>query len=130
MILHQLTNEVDDISTVYGKDEDATSCPTFDDYEAIFQSTDVEEPTSFPIYDVDDDMDPTPHPIYDRYDDECIEYDNEGDDLVDENESGILYEEASPQEAHHRTISSSELVGPLCDIPFHVNEIKLHDLWN
>jgi hypothetical protein len=55
-----------------GEDEDATSCPTFDDHEEMFQSTDVEEPTSFPVYDVDDDMDSTPHPIYDRYDDACI----------------------------------------------------------
>jgi hypothetical protein len=49
---------------------------------------------------------------------------------VDENRSGILYEEDSPCEAHHCTISSSESVGPLCDSPCHVDEITLCDLEN
>jgi hypothetical protein len=115
-----------------------TSCPTYEDYEEMFQSVDVEDPTSFPVYDVDDeggssmlapnyDVDSTPHPIYDMYDDAGMivpEYDNEGVDLVDENRSEILYEEDSPRESHHCTISSSESV----DNPHHVDEITSRGL--
>ena len=32
----------------------------------------MKEPSSFPMYDVDDDMDSTPHTIYDKYDDTCM----------------------------------------------------------
>jgi len=58
-----------------GKDEDETSCPTHGDYEDMFQSIDVEDPTSPLVYDVDDDggssvlapnydVGSTPHPSY------------------------------------------------------------------
>jgi hypothetical protein len=86
----ELTDEADDTSVLDGKDEDATSCP-YDDYEEMFQSTDVEDPTSFTVYDVDDedgsrvlapnyDVDSTTHPIYDMYDDASMivpEYDKD-----------------------------------------------------
>jgi hypothetical protein len=85
---------------------------------------------SFPVYDIDDDMDSALNPTYDRYDDACAEDDNKGTDLVYENESGILYEEDIPHEAHHWTLSASELVGPLSDNPRHGDEIALHDLEN
>jgi hypothetical protein len=65
-----------------------------------------------PNYDVDS----TPYPIYDTYDDAdmivpeydkgwelCVEDDNEGVELVDENISKILYEDDSPHESHHCT---------------------------
>jgi len=59
----------------------------------MFQSIDVEDPTSPLVYDVDDeggssvlapnyDVDLAPHPSYDMYDDACVEDDNEGVDLV------------------------------------------------
>jgi hypothetical protein len=48
----ELPNEADDTSVLDVKDEDTTSFPTYDDYEKIFQSTDVEDPTSFPMYDL------------------------------------------------------------------------------
>jgi hypothetical protein len=47
---------------------------------------------------------------------------------VDENKSKVLYEDDSPHESHHYTVSSIELVGPLCDIPHHVDEITFRDL--
>jgi len=90
-----------------GKDEDATLCPKYDDYEELLQSTDCEDL----LYYVDDengsrvlahkyDMDLTTHPIYDMYDDARmivpkyekdweihVEDDNEGTNLVDKSES-------------------------------------------
>jgi hypothetical protein len=145
----ELTNEADDTSVLGGKDEDATSCPTYDDYEKMFQSTDVEDSTSLLVYDAYDeggssviapthDEDSTPYPIYDMYDDACMivpeydewelcmESDNKGDELVDE----ILYEDDSPHESHHCMVSSSESVGLLCDNPHHVDEITLCELEN
>jgi hypothetical protein len=103
-----------------GKDEDETSFPTHDDYEDMFQSVDVEDPTSLLVYDANDeggssvlppnyDMGSTPHPIYDMYDDACVEDDNKGVDWV--------YED-SPHESYHCTISYSESI------------ISLHDLEN
>jgi hypothetical protein len=50
----ELTDEVDDTSVLDGEDEATTSCPTYDDYEKMFQSTDVKDSTSLPVYDVDD----------------------------------------------------------------------------
>jgi hypothetical protein len=47
----ELTNEADDTSVLDGKDEDETYCPTHDDYENMFHSTDVEDPTSPLMYD-------------------------------------------------------------------------------
>jgi hypothetical protein len=108
----------------------------------MFQSTNVEDPTSFLVnasYDEGGssviapthDEDLVPYPIYGMYDDAsmivpvlCVEDDNEGDELVDE----ILYEDDSPHESHHCMVSSSESVGPLCDNPRHVDEITLRDL--
>jgi hypothetical protein len=55
---------------------------------------------------------------------------NKEADLVDENKLEILYEEDSPCESHHCTISSSESVGPLCDNPHHVDEMTLRELEN
>jgi hypothetical protein len=126
-----------------GEDEDTTSCPTYDDYEKMFQSTNVKDSTSLPVYDADDEdgsrRNLTPHPIYDMYDDAgmivpeydkdwelCMEDDNKGADLGDESRSKNLYEEGSP----HCTTSSNESIDPLCDIPCHVDEITLHDLEN
>ena len=54
------------------------------------------------------DMGSTPHPSYDMYDDACMEDDNEGVDLV--------YEEDSPRKSYHCTISYSESISPLCDL--------------
>jgi hypothetical protein len=139
----KLTNEANDTSVLDGEDEDTTSCPTYDDYEKMFQSTDVKDSTSLPIYDVDDEDgssgNSTPHPIYDMYDDAnmivpkcdkdwelCVEDDNKGVDLGDESRSKNLYEEGSP----HCTTSSNESIDPLCDNPHHVDEITLHDLEN
>jgi hypothetical protein len=62
------------------KDEDATS---YDEYEEMFQSTDVEDPTYFNVYDDYDegsssmiapthDEDSTPYLIYDVDDDEDV----------------------------------------------------------
>jgi len=127
-----------------GEDEDATSYPIFLNHREMFQSVDVEEPTSFPMYNVYDeggsnviepthDEDSIPYSIYAIYDDACMivpelsmEDDNEGDEFVDK----ILYEGDSPHESHHYTVSSSESVGFLCDNPFHVDEITLHELEN
>jgi hypothetical protein len=127
-----------------GKYEYATSFPTYDDYETMFQSTDVEDSTYLPLYDAYDegfsdvippthDEDLVPYLIYDIYNDAgmivpklCMEDDNEGDELVDE----ILYEDDIPHESHHCTVSSSEPFSPLCDSPCHVDEITLHELEN
>jgi hypothetical protein len=104
-----------------GEDEDPTSCPTYDDYEKMFQSTNVKDSISLPVYDVDDEDgsrgNSTPHPIYDMYDDAsmivrkydkywelCMEDDNKGDDLGDKSISKNLYEEGSP----NCTTSSNE----------------------
>jgi hypothetical protein len=76
----ELTNEADDTSVLDGKDEDETYCPTHDDYEDMFQSVDVEDPTYPLVYNVDDEggssmstpnyeVGSTPHPSYDGYDD-------------------------------------------------------------
>jgi hypothetical protein len=82
----KLTDEADDTSVLDGytsdestKDEDATS---YDD-EDMFQSADVEDPTSFTMYDAYDegsssviapmhDEDSTPYLIYDVDDDEDV----------------------------------------------------------
>jgi hypothetical protein len=115
----KLTDEADDTSVLDGNDEDETSCLTHDDYEDMFQSTDIEDPTSPLIYGVDDeggssmlapnyDVGSTPHPSYDMYDDACVEDDNEGADLV--------YEEDSPCEFYHCTVSYSDSVNPLHDL--------------
>jgi hypothetical protein len=69
----ELTDEADDTSVLDGEDEDTTSCPTYDDYEKMFQSIDVKDSTSLPVYDVEDEDgssgNSTLHPIYDMYDD-------------------------------------------------------------
>jgi hypothetical protein len=85
----ELTDEADDSSVLDGNNEDATSFPSYDDYEEIFQSTDGEDLTYFPMYDADDedgynvlapnyDAYSTPHPIYELHDDAYLivpEYD-------------------------------------------------------
>jgi hypothetical protein len=135
----ELSNKDKDTSV-----EDGDVCSN---YGEVAQSTGVEASTSCPIYDDEGvlapnyDVDSTPYPIYDMYDDAgmivpeydkgwelCMEDDNEGAELVDENRSEILYEDDSPHESHHCMVSSSESVGPLCDSPRHVDEITLHDL--
>jgi hypothetical protein len=65
-------------------------------------------------------------PIHNKGSELC----NEEDYLVEEKKLEILYEENSPRESHHFTVSSSELVGPLCDIPHNVDEMTLLELEN
>jgi hypothetical protein len=94
----ELTDEFDDTSVLDGEDEATTSCPTYDDYEKIFQSTDYKDSIPIPVYDADDEDGSSgnsiPHPIYDMYDDVdmivpehdkdwelCVKVDNNGVDL-------------------------------------------------
>jgi hypothetical protein len=104
----ELNDEASNTSVLDRKDEDETSFPTHGDYEDMFQSTDVEDPTYPLVYDFDDeggssvltpnyDVGSTPHPSYDMYNDACVEDDNEGIDLV--------YEEDIPRESCHCTVS-------------------------
>jgi hypothetical protein len=91
----ELTDEVDDTSVLDGytsdestKDEDATS---YDD-DDMFQSTHVEDPTSFTMYDAYDegsssmitpthDEDSTPYLIYDVDDDEDVTVPRHDDEI-------------------------------------------------
>ena len=79
----ELTNEADDTSVLDGKDEDETSYSTYDDYEGMSQSTDVQDSTSLLVYNAVDesgssmiapmhDEDSTPYLIYDVDDDEDV----------------------------------------------------------
>ena len=61
--VYEANGSTDDAISEAAKEEDATTCPTYDD---------MKEPTSFPMYDADDDMDSIPHPIYDKDDDTCM----------------------------------------------------------
>jgi hypothetical protein len=51
-----LTDEVDGTSVLGGKDEDAKSCPTYDDYEKMLKSIDVEDSTTLPLFDSYDEV--------------------------------------------------------------------------
>jgi hypothetical protein len=51
---YEIINETDDTSVLDGENKDKKSCPTFDDHEEIFQSVDVEDPTSSTVYDAYD----------------------------------------------------------------------------
>jgi hypothetical protein len=115
----KLTNEATDTSVLDEKDEDKISCPTHGDYEDMSQSINVEDPTSPLVYDADDeggstmltpsyDAGSTPHPSYHTYDDACVEDENEGVDLV--------YEEDSKRESYDCIVSHSDSVSPFCDL--------------